>query len=100
MIRILIVLLFAFAISGCSESYKVVPRAFGNGPSNQEICSKQGISVNNDQYNACIAFYEMQNNKNRRNILIAGTIAVLGGIMFEDNCECFFGPDRGIKFRP
>tara|TARA_Y100000590_G_scaffold380578_1_gene449008 strand:+ start:1363 stop:1665 length:303 start_codon:yes stop_codon:yes gene_type:complete len=99
MIRILIVLLFASIIGGCSESYNVVPRAFGKGPSSQEICNKQGISENNEQYNACIAFYELQNNNNRRNILLAGTIAVLGGIMFENNCECFFGPDRGVKFR-
>ena len=98
--RILIVLFFIFTITGCSGSFKMLPRALGNGPSSSEICTKQGININNEQHDACVKFYEVQNYKNRRNIFIAGAIALLGGIMFQDNCDCFFGPDRGIKFRP
>ena len=89
-----------FIFTGCTNKIKVVPRAFNPSFSSSSICEEQGITSSNPQYLKCINFYNFQNNKNRRNILLGFGVALAGAILFQNECDCFLGPDRGTKFIP
>ena len=99
-INLALVLLILFTITACSPKMKLVPRSFGQGPSSSEICKEQGISEKNSQYEKCKDFYNAQNSLNRNTLLLGAAITILGGMFFERECDCLFGPDRGEKFKP
>ena len=99
-LKIFISIVLLFMITGCSSKMNVIPRAFGQGPSPAEICTDQGISENNPQFNKCIKFYRSQNSINRNTMILGTTITLLGALFFERECDCLFGPDRGEKFKP
>lgn len=87
-------------LCSCSSNLKVVPRAFGSGPSPEIVCTQQGFPVSNQQHINCVNFYTSQNNKNRRNIFLGLGAVLLTAFVFESNCDCFLGPDRGERFTP
>ena len=98
--RIVLLLICMFALAACGSRLQVVSRSFGNGPSSSAICHNQGIPTNDQQHGACVAFYDSQNIRNKRNFVLGVGVALLGTLVFEKQCECFFGPDRGKKFIP
>ena len=87
-------------LCSCSSNLKVVPRAFGGGPSPTKVCVQQGFPVDSRQHANCVNFYESQNNRNRRNIFLSWGAVLLAAFIFEANCDCLLGPDRGERFKP
>ncbi|MDC0074009.1 hypothetical protein OAK17_04060 [Alphaproteobacteria bacterium] len=97
---IILLFILTISISGCSNKIKIIPRAFNPNFSGTDICNKQGIFSENPQHSICVKFYETQNNKNRRNVFLGFGVALTSVLLFQRECDCFLGPDRGAKFIP
>ena len=99
--RFAAVVLLCLSLTACANGTDVLFKSFGfdhAGSNSARKCADQGYREGSAIYSECIAFYDKQTFTNRRNILLAVGIGVLAVFRFEKECDCFFGPDRGIKY--
>lgn len=96
--RVALLCSLVLLLSACAGGMNVNLWPFGERLSSAQKCSTQGYREGSDIFGECVAFYDRQGARNTRNILIAIGVTALGVLAFEQECDCFLGPDRGQKF--
>ena len=100
--RIAAVVALSFALTACANGAVISFKPFGLGQTrvtSVQKCDGQGYREGSEIHSECTAFYDKQTFTNRRNIVLALSVAALAVFAFEEECDCLFGPDRGTKFR-
>jgi hypothetical protein len=99
--QIATVVALCFAVTACANGTIISFKPFGLGQTrvtSAQNCGGQGYREGSAIYSECTAFYDKQTFTNRRNIVLAVGVAAWALFNFEEECECFFGPDRGTKY--
>ena len=99
--RIAAVVLLCFALTACANGSDILFKSFRfdqAGSTSAKKCAVQGYREGSAIHSKCTAFYDKQTFTNRRNIVLAIGVSVLAVFIFEEECDCFLGPDRGTKF--
>jgi len=94
-------LLCVMLLGACAGGTNVSFNPFGAGQTratSAQKCTGQGYREDSAGYGECVAFYNKQTFTNRRNIVLAIGAGALAVFAFEGQCDCLFGPDRGVKF--